>query len=1776
MALSPIGQKIEEERKKRLPTLNQTAQPSFSLQLPQEKTLDVTAFSTPKSNVQEAKILPQQESQQTKIELQPNEEDNRLSNLEKLRKFQEQGQTLSQGTPDPTRQAQEEFKKFIPFTEVLFGTGDKSDTGERKYLNEPARTISFILTDIQRKGLVNWAIEGTQVKGNPSREQLANRIDNDTQSLVDEGYTLQEAMEIAVQNVIQETQGTAQNLRDLKNPNIKLTQKEKDILWLNNTLTDVFAVLDAPIFVGSGKAVREGLTPLGKETLEVVESGRDAILKSLKETVKGGDGKATDILLAEDDKVQEYITYLEENDNISLNDLQIGVEYLQRQGKDTTNITGPINALVGKVKEEPSTFLRDPITGQFQGSTKKAPTPEPLDTTQLELSTKVVNQLEGKTIVSRQFIIDLANQPDIKQAEQLALREVLNDYPSGKIPAKEFAEKVQAQLLPLERNIPDTVARDVQDYRYEGVSLPDDIRGRLQGYSENIYISPIKNSAGDVHFSNEGIDNYFAHTRIEDMADGQTRRVIEAQSDLFQKGRLEGEFNIEKQIKEFEDRIVKEKAVLNSDFPESRMERARQQISFAQKQLNELKAGTSQKQTELSQLQPYRNTWWERIVREEVKKAAEDGKAVLQFPTGETAMKIEGLGDNTSWTVDGAGPMSVDELKVGREVYQARDEIVDEDNAWIITEVLGDGKFKAVPKNSFSESGKEWSQLSKAEQKNLTDGYSEQFDISGKVDTSNPIYKFYEKDVQKFLKKNYDAEVVTDENGVKWVQMDVNPALAGQPVQAFAGVIAGYEEDEEGNITIDPTKAFLGMAAAGILGKRFNRASTKSSKLTQAQGSLSESANRELPTESKLPSKGQTQYPLTTSKFSDSLSSEYQKVAGKSIDETLGTMQPGKIDPEQLTNYSLFNKSMGKAWTAVVENVQDNMIRVRNLVNNPNVKITEDSDPYLAEILFHGRVGARLEEARDLVVKIDGQIVADAKKNGIPDRDMSVLVNKYLHARHTPERNAKLGDGASGLTTADANIIKSEIEALPYADDVIKIADDIQELNNRTLDTLLEGQVINRELYDTLRNTYKTHVPLQRVLSDEEDIVQVISGKGFDVRSSGIQRAKGSDKDVADILANVVTNYEQAVIRAEKNLVDLTTLQFARDNKNLGLFKEVSPKVIGKMADDTPIVERVVDPTVLTLKENGKTVHLQIQDESLAMALKGVNRQQIPLGFKYIAAFTRFYSGLQTRFNPEFAFPNKIRDLQEMLVYAGSQSELGFKGGVRASLRRDAYTGVMDFVRGKETPKAQLYKQMIDDGGTTGGISLSTRQAIELDITQIRKLNRSNPRFAADKIVQSIDDFNRIFEDSTRLAVYKQALDQGASRKKAAMLAKEASVNFNKFGRGGSMINALWMFSNAGIQGTTKFIRAMKNPKVAAITTTSVFGAVAAAQEWNDTVDPEWRDKVPEWDRTNALPIVLPPSEDGDFNYFVIPVAWGLKPMKVTADYVVDYANGVKTDPKDVAGGVLGAIVNAYNPLGGSDTLSMALPTVVDIPAEIARNQAWHGGIIRPDWDERKAHLQYFTDLKDTTTGEITVGITSGLSKVGIEVSPANLYYAYQGYIGGAGRTATDAVNTLVSVGRGKMPELEDVPIVSRFLKQRDNEVLGAEAVFYRKIKDKQVEADTERAQLAFDAEDALVRLSEMSPEEARTEFDRLAASDPDLAKKVADLKKDKDMGLTYTDRAIKSLGVQNGARAEIIYERLHDLKSDEERRALWDEYVEKKIISDAVAEQLVELLNQE
>lgn len=67
------------------------------------------------------------------------------------------------------------------------------------------------------------------------------------------------------------------------------------------------------------------------------------------------------------------------------------------------------------------------------------------------------------------------------------------------------------------------------------------------------------------------------------------------------------------------------------------------------------------------------------MIREELAQASKDGMNVLQFPTGETAMKIEGLGSKAAFKIENKNlpetatmseyeDLSTENMKVGMEI----------------------------------------------------------------------------------------------------------------------------------------------------------------------------------------------------------------------------------------------------------------------------------------------------------------------------------------------------------------------------------------------------------------------------------------------------------------------------------------------------------------------------------------------------------------------------------------------------------------------------------------------------------------------------------------------------------------------------------------------------------------------------------------------------------------------------------------------------------------------------------------------------------------------------------------------------------------------------------------------------------------------------------------------------------------------------------------------------------------------------------------------------
>lgn len=894
--------------------------------------------------------------------------------------------------------------------------------------------------------------------------------------------------------------------------------------------------------------------------------------------------------------------------------------------------------------------------------------------------------------------------------------------------------------------------------------------------------------------------------------------------------------------------------------------------------------------------------------------------------------------------------------------------------------------------------------------------------------------------------------------------------------------------------------------------------------------------------------------------------------ADEAVDVILKNIDNTKIPKTTRAKwYRNLRNSLDDGWTTIREAVEDDWVRVKKLMKEPGVVVEEGADPYTAEVLMAGRIGSRVEESRAVGQAVVDDIANTASKLEIAPDDLTTTVNQYLKALHAGERIREIGENAMDITRTQADEILQTIRNSELYDDVKRISDEVKKMHDETLDILREGQVITDDLYNTLRSKYKNHVPLQRILDDVDDVGSILVRRGTDVTSTGIKKAKGSTREVSDILENVVYNREQAILRAEKNRVALNIDRFAENNKQLGIFKKMKRKMLGDGLDGSPIFEMVTDPQVLQYYKNGKKAMLRIEDQKLATVFRGIGREKWPAMLKFIPAFTRFYSGLATRFNPEFALSNKIRDIQEAVIYAAANGQ-----GARATrvAVRDpkSMKTVTDYIRGVDSTDTQLYRQMIEDGGTTGGYALSSRADITMDFEKMRKLSRSNGRRAATKILEYVDNWNRVFEDSSRLSVYKEALAQGMSRTRAARMAKESTINFNKMGTYGPIVNGLYMFSNASIQGSAKMLRSLRDPKVAGAVVSTVGASVWATNEWNSKVDPEWRDKVTEWDRMNSLVVMLP-SEDGDSNYFVIPVSWGIKPLKVAADALYDVADGFEADIAGAVGKIVASLFEGYNPIGGSDFGQMITPTIGDIPIDVYRNNAWYGGKIAPDWDQYAPDsTRYFPDLKDTISGRTIIAVTKGLSGLGIEVSPANIDYVYNQLIGGAGRTTNKVVDTISAIGSEEEVDVKNIPFVSRFLRSRPENQIGAGTTKGEYLNELLGEQSRDRFYLGEEAEE-IHQTFKASPNGAQL-FSELAQKDPEMAQMVKQVAHEEELGLNYTERRILKLGVDNWSRARFIHQELKEAETDEQRDQIWNDYVKKKIITKKVSDQLKYLIS--
>lgn len=803
----------------------------------------------------------------------------------------------------------------------------------------------------------------------------------------------------------------------------------------------------------------------------------------------------------------------------------------------------------------------------------------------------------------------------------------------------------------------------------------------------------------------------------------------------------------------------------------------------------------------------------------------------------------------------------------------------------------------------------------------------------------------------------------------------------------------------------------------------------------------------------------------------------------------LETVRMSGGTPNQLTTAVLFKQgsvqSAADPWTvpepgtgdAFIRAIQNNKIdvkRVRDAIEEKYGRVAEDKDAYLGEELYHGRVAARVNRIYDQQVEPILKKIAVAEKNfGVTMDD----VNTYLHARHAPERNAAMKainpdmkDNAalSGMSDQDAAKAMSDFKAAGKDKALSLIAADVDQLLSDTRTNLVADGLEDAGVVAAWEGAYSHYVPLQRDIKDSG----TPKGMGFSVRGPESKRAVGSNLKVVNILANVVAQAETAAIRAEKAVVGRTLLAMAREYPNKDFWTVDVAPTKPRINKDTGLVERsAIDPlyqtadNVLMVKDYGQEhfiVFNKKNERAVAMAHAMKNLDIAPMNkiLEVASKGTRFLASLLTQRNPLFWLTNFARDVQGALINLEGTDAEGLQREAMSNLPK-AFKGMREIVRGDGKGQWARYAREFEEaGGTTGYMQVfenSDKRMADLE-KEVARMNqgKADPRRLARTALEFVDDYNDIIENAVRLSVFQAARDGGVSTAKAASIAKNITVNFNRKGNLTPAVNALYMFFNASVQGTARLVQALATSRKAQ----AMVGGIAmmgfvldmlnrmAAGDDDETKRNRY-DLIPEFEKSRNW-IFMNPMRPGE--YVKVPLPLGPHVFHNVGRLASD---GIfRKDARNASEygwSIAGVFLDAFSPLGASPSLPQLIaPSVLDPAVQIAENKSFMGGPVYKSADKgfgktdpKPAYTRHFESTPDVWVGASKLlNDATGGDKVkpgAIDISPDIMKHVFYTMTGGPGRTLDQAIDTAQAGSRGKDFSINRVPLASRFYGENDD-----------------------------------------------------------------------------------------------------------------------------------------
>lgn len=450
----------------------------------------------------------------------------------------------------------------------------------------------------------------------------------------------------------------------------------------------------------------------------------------------------------------------------------------------------------------------------------------------------------------------------------------------------------------------------------------------------------------------------------------------------------------------------------------------------------------------------------------------------------------------------------------------------------------------------------------------------------------------------------------------------------------------------------------------------------------------------------------------------------------------------------------------------------------------------------------------------------------------------------------------------------------------------------------------------------------------------------------------------------------------------------------------------------------------------------------------MVKALKNLDSDQLGEVIGAVSKATRYFSAINTQFNPIFGVTNLLRDVQTGLLNLQSTALKGKQASIAKHVG-PALLGIYSDLRKHRAGEvatsdyAKLFEEFQREGGATGYRDMFANAQERADAIQqeIKDIGAGKAKQLGKGILGWLSDYNEAMENSVRLSAYKVAKEQGLSDQQAASLAKNLTVNFNRKGQVALQAGALYAFFNASVQGTARIAQTLtQDGKLSTVGKQIIIGGLTlgamqvlllAAAGFDDGEPPDFvREK------NLIIPI-------GDKKYVSIPMPLGFHVLPGLARIPSEWAmDGFKNTPKRIAQ-IVGMFADAMNPIGSAGISMQTLaPTVLDPFAALTENKDWTGKpIAKLDFNSLRPTAGH-TRAKDTATPWATflskaVNYATGGDeyKPGVaSPTPDQIDYLIGQVTGGVGREISKTSQVVRSTMTGEDLPLFKMPLVGRFV----------------------------------------------------------------------------------------------------------------------------------------------